>query len=106
MAKPTLSSSAFYQMIGRGLRTYPNKENCILVDIVDNSSKNQIITVPTLFGLKSTFDFGGAEVGIIVNELKNRIIEAPNSFNAISIQDARFVHLHKKSIFLKKFINS
>jgi ATP-dependent helicase IRC3 len=35
LARPTRSKALFMQMIGRGLRIYPGKENCKIVDIVD-----------------------------------------------------------------------
>lgn len=36
LARPTRSRSLFIQMIGRGLRLFPGKENCKIIDIVDN----------------------------------------------------------------------
>lgn len=36
LARPTLSRSLFMQMIGRGLRSFKGKENCKIIDIVDN----------------------------------------------------------------------
>lgn len=36
LARPTTSKSLFTQMIGRGLRLFPNKKNCKVIDIVDN----------------------------------------------------------------------
>jgi superfamily II DNA or RNA helicase len=36
MLRPTLSKSLFYQMVGRGLRPYPGKETCIVLDHVSN----------------------------------------------------------------------
>lgn len=41
LARPTKSRSLFVQMIGRGLRIYPGKTNCKIIDIVDNH-KNRI----------------------------------------------------------------
>jgi ATP-dependent helicase IRC3 len=35
LARPTRSRSLFIQMIGRGLRLFPEKENCKIIDIVD-----------------------------------------------------------------------
>lgn len=35
LARPTRSSSLFRQMVGRGLRNFPNKKNCKVIDIVD-----------------------------------------------------------------------
>lgn len=39
LARPTRSKSLFIQMIGRGLRLSPNKDNCRIVDIVDIHKK-------------------------------------------------------------------
>ena len=36
LSRPTRSNSLFLQMIGRGLRIFPNKQNCKIIDIVDN----------------------------------------------------------------------
>lgn len=48
LARPTSSKSLFLQMIGRGLRIFPGKSNCKIIDIVDNNKSltgfNQIIT--------------------------------------------------------------
>lgn len=38
LARPTKSRSLFLQMIGRGLRIHPKKENCIIIDITENHS--------------------------------------------------------------------
>lgn len=35
--RPTASPGLWVQMIGRGTRTYPGKENCLLLDYTDNS---------------------------------------------------------------------
>lgn len=35
MARPTKSKSLFIQMVGRGLRKYPDKENCLVLDFTD-----------------------------------------------------------------------
>jgi superfamily II DNA or RNA helicase len=36
LARPTKSKALFTQMIGRGLRLFPGKKNCKIIDIVDN----------------------------------------------------------------------
>jgi hypothetical protein len=35
-------------MIGRGLRPYPGKQNCLFIDFVDNSSKHRLISMQDL----------------------------------------------------------
>ena len=51
MARPTKSSILYPQMLGRGLRLSPDKEHLILIDFVDNTGKNNIMTLPSLFGI-------------------------------------------------------
>lgn len=36
IARPTRSRSLFTQMVGRGLRIFPGKKNCKIIDVVDN----------------------------------------------------------------------
>ncbi|KAL0095112.1 P-loop containing nucleoside triphosphate hydrolase protein [Phycomyces blakesleeanus] len=54
MTRPTRSSGLFQQMFGRGMRLYPNKKDCLVVDFVDSFDrigKNGLVTIPTLLGL-------------------------------------------------------
>lgn len=50
MARPTRSRNLLIQMIGRGMRLYPGKKNCHIIDMV-SSLATGIVTTPTLFGL-------------------------------------------------------
>lgn len=50
LARPTKSRNLLVQMIGRGMRLYPKKENCHVIDMVC-SLQGGIVTTPTLFGL-------------------------------------------------------
>ena len=38
MARPTKSQSLYIQCVGRGLRIYPSKENCLVLDFTDRSN--------------------------------------------------------------------
>ncbi|KAI9488383.1 P-loop containing nucleoside triphosphate hydrolase protein [Zychaea mexicana] len=54
MARPTKSNVLFQQMFGRGMRLYPEKQDCLVIDFVDNFSKagsEGLVTFPTLMGL-------------------------------------------------------
>lgn len=48
MARPTKSQSLYIQMVGRGLRTFPGKENCVVIDFTD--SRHDVCQVATLAG--------------------------------------------------------
>jgi len=50
LARPTRSRNLLIQMIGRGMRFHPEKENCHVIDMV-SSLETGIVTTPTLFGL-------------------------------------------------------
>jgi ATP-dependent helicase IRC3 len=50
LARPTKSRNLLVQMIGRGMRLYPGKKNCHIIDMVA-SLETGIVTTPTLFGL-------------------------------------------------------
>ncbi|EEH42268.2 double-stranded DNA-dependent ATPase [Paracoccidioides brasiliensis Pb18] len=50
LARPTRSKNLLIQMIGRGLRLHPGKENCHIIDMVA-SLNTGVTTTPTLFGL-------------------------------------------------------
>ncbi len=51
MGRPTKSRALYQQMAGRGLRNYPGKQNCLILDLVDNSSRNELQSVGSLVGL-------------------------------------------------------
>jgi ATP-dependent helicase IRC3 len=50
LARPTRSTNLLVQMIGRGLRKHPGKDNCHIIDMV-SALETGIVTTPTLFGL-------------------------------------------------------
>ena len=50
LARPTRSRNLLVQMIGRGMRLHPGKENCHVIDLVSGLGTG-IVTTPTLFGL-------------------------------------------------------
>ncbi|PGH15390.1 hypothetical protein AJ80_05574 [Polytolypa hystricis UAMH7299] len=61
LARPTRSKNLLVQMIGRGLRLYPGKENCHIIDMVASLSTG-VISTPTLFGLHPDEGLREAEV--------------------------------------------
>ncbi|KAL8693742.1 MAG: hypothetical protein Q9218_001487 [Villophora microphyllina] len=50
LARPTKSRNLLVQMIGRGMRLHPRKDDCHVIDMVA-SLETGIVTTPTLFGL-------------------------------------------------------
>jgi len=56
LAAPTKSRVKYTQIVGRGLRLYPGKTDCLILDVVGASEDNSIASLPALFGLKSLLD--------------------------------------------------
>ena len=51
VGRPTASRALYQQMIGRGLRPYPGKDDCLVMDLVGNSQRHQLVTAASLFGI-------------------------------------------------------
>jgi superfamily II DNA or RNA helicase len=62
LAKPTKSALLYTQMIGRGTRLDSGKESCLILDVVDVTSKHSLITIPSLLGLPVNLDLKGKSV--------------------------------------------
>jgi superfamily II DNA or RNA helicase len=52
MSRPTKSKGLYTQCIGRGLRPFPGKKECLLLDFVDVSRKHDLCSLGTLLGKK------------------------------------------------------
>lgn len=50
-ARPTKSASSYTQMVGRGTRIYPGKDDCLVLDVVGQAGRHDLVTAATLFGL-------------------------------------------------------
>jgi superfamily II DNA or RNA helicase len=52
MARPTRSRPLYVQMVGRGTRRAPGKADCLVIDLLGNSRRHQLMTVASLAGLE------------------------------------------------------
>jgi superfamily II DNA or RNA helicase/intein/homing endonuclease len=50
LARPTKSRTLYTQMVGRGLRTYPGKNDCLVIDYADNAGRHDLCGLATLVG--------------------------------------------------------
>lgn len=50
VARPTMQSTLFIQMVGRGLRLWPGKTNCIVLDVVGATNRHRLAVPVELFG--------------------------------------------------------
>lgn len=101
LARPTKSRNLLVQMIGRGMRLYPGKENCHVIDMVASLATG-IVTVPTLFGLDPKELVRKASVGEL-EKLKNQretenigfdtsIFDPTKSRNSSNYHSLKFTH--------------
>jgi len=67
-AKPTKSATLYEQMTGRGLRLYPGKADCLVLDIVDVTKRHSLQTTPVLFGLPTGLIPQGKPIDQIADE--------------------------------------
>ena len=51
LARPTKSKVLFYQCIGRGLRLWPTKENCLLIDATGATKRHGLLSLAAELGL-------------------------------------------------------
>jgi ATP-dependent helicase IRC3 len=59
MARPTRSKLLYAQMVGRGTRRHPDKEDLIVIDVADNSRMHQLPGLHSLFNLPTNMNLRG-----------------------------------------------
>jgi len=50
IARPTKLQGTYVQMVGRGTRRYPGKDDCLVLDVVGATTAHSLVTIPSLFG--------------------------------------------------------
>lgn len=84
LARPTKSRNLLVQMIGRGMRLHPGKENCHVIDMVA-SLVTGIVTVPTLFGLDPSELVKETNVSELKRLKEDKEVEAQNNDSKSSV---------------------
>ncbi len=94
MARPTKSNLLFVQMAGRGTRipegvTNLNeaksagqvltKQDCLLMDVVDNTTRHSLITLTSIFGLGNKLDLKGGSATRAVKAFEEAQASNPNA---------------------------
>lgn len=59
-ARPTQSQPLYIQALGRGLRLFPGKTECLVIDCVGNSEKHKPVQLASLAGFDPERRLGGA----------------------------------------------
>jgi len=75
MARPTRSKLLYAQMVGRGTRLHPDKNDLMVIDIADNSKTHHLPGLHSLFSLPLNMNLSGGNVLEIEREIErlNRI---------------------------------
>ena len=60
LARPTKSKVLFYQCIGRGLRLWPTKEDCLLIDATGATKRHGLLSIAAELGLLKPRPLGEA----------------------------------------------
>lgn len=97
MARPTQSGLLYTQMLGRGTRIAENKENLLVLDLVDNSSKHQVMTASSMFGLPLNFDSKGKDVLELSKEVEEQLSKTPG------LPMDKFANIDDLKTYLEKF---
>ena len=71
LAKPTFSFMRYWQMAGRGLRPYPGKQDCIIIDHARNVERHGFMDDPFVWTL------GGKEKAWTKPKIKGRVEKPP-----------------------------
>ncbi len=63
MTRPTCNSNLYIQIVGRGLRKHPEKEYCLILDVIDKikTGERTLVTLPNLLAHKQPPSLDGEE---------------------------------------------
>jgi superfamily II DNA/RNA helicase len=92
LARPTKSTLLYTQMIGRGTRTYPNKKDCLILDVACVSTEHDLVSFPSLFGLPLKEQDGEQTLTEQLEEKESKLLGV---FRGVGIKD-REVDLFKE----------
>lgn len=75
--KPTQSATLYEQMTGRGLRLFPDKRECIVIDLVDVARRHSLQTAGVLYGLPPGLLAKGKKLDQIEHEYEEFLEKYP-----------------------------
>ena len=104
LARPTRSRNLLVQMIGRGMRLSPGKENCHVLDMVA-SLETGVVTTPTLFGLDPSEIVKDADVDQLGELRARKDRERVQQVENLSQQVENVIEVSRESIVSKRPLN-
>lgn len=114
LAAPTRNSSKYTQEVGRGTRLQEgagnllealklgyalSKRDCIILDVVDNTKRCSLVTLPSLVGLNPEMDLGGESVTTVAEKMEEYQDKYP-TIDLSNITDISKVEAYIESIDL------
>lgn len=85
LARPTQSQTLYSQMVGRGLRLFDGKADCVVLDGVDNSQRHSLVSLGDLFGLPPRFNLQGQDAVAAAQKIESLI----ERFSTLDVSGAR-----------------
>lgn len=70
LARPTKSQLLYVQMVGRGTRLHPDKQDLLVIDVVDNSRKHRLAGLHHVFDLPEALALRGEDALAVGDELE------------------------------------
>ena len=94
LARPTKSKVLFYQCIGRGLRLWPTKEDCLLIDATGATRRHGLLSIAAELGLLKPKDAHEAPELAAVAAGSGDEAAKPTGYRAHDIDLASRTRLH------------
>ena len=100
MARPTKSMLLYAQMAGRGTRLHPDKQNLLVIDIVDSYGGENLASLNRLFELPTTINLSGEDALATATRLRDLGRRMPwVDLDAITEPDQIEVHAERIDLF-------
>jgi superfamily II DNA or RNA helicase len=98
IARPTMNPGLFVQMVGRGLRLWPGKTDCVVLDVVGATNRHRLAAPVELFG-EDGYDRDAEELvrepeelEILDNEEEQGLLDHALGLDVPQYRDGQLVH--------------
>lgn len=103
LAAPTKSGVVFSQRVGRGTRLFLNKYDCIILDVVDSTSRHNLITLPTLLGLPAGLNLQGNGLVAAISQIEKQQELFPHiDFTSLKDIDKLYAYIEEVNLWEPK----
>lgn len=113
----TKSRGKYAQCVGRGLRLYPGKDDCLVLDLVGATEDHSLVSVPSLFGLEKAhakaMHAGERHLSVVAQERDDELVrlglmaaEDADLFREMRGQGIAWVQVHKTGDTLRRYVRT